>query len=706
MAQSWSQVTQNPAYQALPPDQQEAARQQYFQQVVAPQLPDDNARSMAKAQFDKQTGPMAARPDDVVVRPTADQLEAPGIMEQLGRSAVRTGKAVAEGAIGLGDLLATPIRAGLNAVLPASSQIPTGAQSIDYYAQKAAPDFNFSPENAGEKYGDVISRGVGGVLGGVGIGNIAAGAANPIIAGAGRTLSSNLGAQTASALTGGASAQFAKDQGTGPIGQIAAGLAGGLIPAIPSVTSAATRAALVGGEAGRRQVAQNIADFANAGTTPTVGQATQNPAIQTAESVLAKTPGASGVMSATANRQGSQVANRASELAESLSPGADSGKAGQAIIQGVSGPGGFVENFKNTANNLYNKLDQYVPASKPVSVSNAQKALGDINAGIAGAPETSALLQNSKLKQIGDALSADAVNGQLPYDAVKRIRSAIGDQLNDFQLTSDVPRAQLKQVYAGLSQDMEQAAKSAGPQAEKALADANTFYKNGQQRIDTLQRVIDKNGGPEAVFNSAMAGTKEGNTTIGNVMSSLGPQEQKTVSAAVLNRLGKSNPGQQNAEGDAFSLNTFLTNWNKLSDSAKQTLFGGYGKDFAQNMDSIAKVASNVRQGSQYLANPSGTSGAAAHIGALSAFLGTLFSGHPAGAAAIAGAAGTANLGARLLTNPTFVKFLAARGKDPLRSMPAAIGALYTAANENKDPDLKAAADLMKQQSTQPQQGQ
>lgn len=703
MAQSWTQVTQNPAYQALPPDQQEAARQQYFQQVVAPQIQDPSQVQMAKAQFDKATGPMAIRPDDIVVRPTADQLEPPSVMDQLGRSAVRTGKAVAEGAIGLGDLLATPIRAGLNAVLPADKQIPTGAQSIDTLAKQAAPDFNFEPQNAGERYGDAISRGIGGTLTGLGIGNIASGAANPVLAGVGRTLATNPGTQLASATTGSVAAQGAKDAGAGPIGQIAAGLVGGALPMAPALAGSAAQAALVGGQAGRQRVAQNIADFVNAGTTPTVGQATQNPAIQTAESVLAKTPGASGVMSAAANRQGEQVANRASELAESLSPGADSGKAGQAIIHGVSGPGGFVENFKNQANNLYNKLDQYVPANKPVDVSNAQKALTDINAGIAGAPQTSALLQNPKLKQIGDALSADAVNGQLPYDAVKRIRSAIGDQLNDFQLTSDVPRAQLKQVYAGLSNDMENAAKSAGPQAQKALADANEFYKNGQQRIDLLQRVIDKNGGPEAVFNSAMAGTKEGNTTIGNVMSSLGPQEQKTVSAAVLNRLGKSNPGQQNAEGDAFSLNTFLTNWNKLSDGAKQTLFGGYGKDFAQNMDSIAKVASNVRQGSQYLANPSGTSGAAAHIGALSAFLGTLFSGHPAGAAAIAGAAGTANLGARLLTNPTFVKFLATKANTPIEALGPTISSLQVAAKEKNDPDLKAAADMMKAQQNQSQ---
>ena len=55
MAKSWAQVSASPEYQALPPDQQEAARQQYFAQVVAPQIGDPAQVEMAKAQFDAQT---------------------------------------------------------------------------------------------------------------------------------------------------------------------------------------------------------------------------------------------------------------------------------------------------------------------------------------------------------------------------------------------------------------------------------------------------------------------------------------------------------------------------------------------------------------------------------------------------------------------------------------------------------------------------
>lgn len=59
MAQPWAQVAANPAYQQLAPDQQEAARQQYFAQVVAPQISDPSQVQAAKAQFDAQTGQQA-----------------------------------------------------------------------------------------------------------------------------------------------------------------------------------------------------------------------------------------------------------------------------------------------------------------------------------------------------------------------------------------------------------------------------------------------------------------------------------------------------------------------------------------------------------------------------------------------------------------------------------------------------------------------
>lgn len=59
MAKKWSEVESSKEYQALSADEKEAARNQYFEQVVAPQIP-EGERAAAKTQFDTATAPKKA----------------------------------------------------------------------------------------------------------------------------------------------------------------------------------------------------------------------------------------------------------------------------------------------------------------------------------------------------------------------------------------------------------------------------------------------------------------------------------------------------------------------------------------------------------------------------------------------------------------------------------------------------------------------
>lgn len=54
MARAWSEVAASPEYMKLPPDQQDAARGQYFEQVVAPKVPQDKLEQV-RQQFDAST---------------------------------------------------------------------------------------------------------------------------------------------------------------------------------------------------------------------------------------------------------------------------------------------------------------------------------------------------------------------------------------------------------------------------------------------------------------------------------------------------------------------------------------------------------------------------------------------------------------------------------------------------------------------------
>jgi hypothetical protein len=111
-------------------------------------------------------------------------------------------------------------------------------------------------------------------------------------------------------------------------------------------------------------------------------------------------------------------------------------------------------------------------------------------------------------------------------------------------------------------------------------------------------------------------------------------------------------------------------------------------------MDGLASVADTARQASRVGANPSGTAQAEAQIGAWTAFLGSLAHGNIGAAGVVGGGMGTANLVARLMTNPRFVTYLAKQSKTATPQA-ANIGQLVNMANNADDPDLKAVAGAL-----------
>lgn len=710
-----------------------------------------------------------------------------GFLHDLGRAAAMQTGALVKGAAGI---LALPtdtivrlinLAAGHKVMTPAAE---TMSQGID----KITPE----PRNATERITNAVVQSLGGAATGIGAGTALGGAV-------GEALAANPGQQLAGAVGGGAAQQTAAENGAGSVGQTLAGIAGAVTPSVGSASlSAATRGAVRGGEVGRQGVQDNINAFEAAGTTPTIGQATQSRTAQAAESLLSRTPGAAGRMVDTAQQQANDIGTRIAQVADKLAPQASGEQAGRAVTKGISGEGGFVDQFKAKQGELYDALDTHIAPTAPVNVSNTQAALAKLNASIPGAPNISKFFKNAKIGGIDEALQADlnapppaatdlaaasskldalersrdlasqeagkftaqanedvgrannyvpvpgqprvpgslspfpgraadataaaqdattiaqskipqindaktqidqlqqivdASNGKLPYQAVKQLRTLVGDQLSDWTMTSDVPRSKWKALYGALSSDMEGAAQEAGPEATAALNRANNYTRAGMQRLDVLSSVIDKNGGPEAVYKAVTAGTKEGATTLRAVMQSLPDDAQKTLSATVLRRLGVAKAGVQDDSGGVFSTETFLTNWNTMSPQAKSALFDRQGPAFRQNMDQIAKVASNLRDGSSVFKNPSGTGQAVAQTTAAATFITSLLTGNFGAAGAVAGTVVGANLSARLLTNPNAVKWLAEATKAPASAVPS----LLNRAAQSGDPDLQALVSAVKQ---------
>lgn len=453
----------------------------------------------------------------------------------------------------------------------------------------------------------------------------------------------------------------------------------------------------------------NVNTFEKAGVAPSAGQATESGFFRGLENLISKFPGGTGIM-----RRFSE--NQQRTLGEGVQRGtANAETAGRAIEQGVRGEGGFLARFRQTQDQLYGELDKHIPLDTRIDVSRTRNALEDLNAAIPGAPELSKQFQNARIGRIESALKSDlqgtagtksalpaweqnkleqvpkaqsfaelaaANDNKLPYEAIRKLRTLVGREISDATIASDVPRSKWKALYAALSDDLGAAAKQAGPQAEGVWSRANNYSRAGMGRIESvLDKAIGKDRLPEDIFRAVNPTNPDQANRIRSVMRSMQPEERQIVSDAIINRMGRSTPGRQNEAGDVWSSETFLTNWNKLSPGAKSQIMPT--AQLRADLDAVASVASNIREGSKVFANPSGTAGAVAPYGlSIMAVTGGVV---PAGAVVLG-----ANMGARLLTSPRFVNWLATASKADSAAMPTHLVRLGTIFNNEKDQDIKA----------------
>lgn len=297
----------------------------------------------------------------------------------------------------------------------------------------------------------------------------------------------------------------------------------------------------------------------------------------------------------------------------------------------------------------------------------------------------------------------------LPYAAVARLRTMIGDKMDADALQGNRTDGNLKALYGALSDSMSTGAAAQGQEALNAFNRANSYYSAYRNRVDTLNNVIYRKGGPEAVYDAAMAGTKAGSSQLHSIMQSLPEEAQNTVIATTLNRMGKAIPSAQNAAGDAWSFNTFLTNYNKMSPQARDELFGRVTGDYGQQLDSLVNFANQWRQSKVPYANPSGTAGTGALLGAGSAAAGSAVEaahGNFIPAGVLLTTLGANAAGVRLISNPRFVSWLANSYRMPQSATPALIAQLAASAKDSGDAPLGQVASILQQRLARSTSGQ
>ena len=93
------------------------------------------------------------------------------------------------------------------------------------------------------------------------------------------------------------------------------------------------------------------------------------------------------------------------------------------------------------------------------------------------------------------------------------------------------------------------------------------------------------------------AAAKGNNARLSKLFETLPEEEAGVARATMIDNLGKAGPGAQNAAGDEFSFNAFLTNWNKLGASAKNAIFRGENREA---IDKLALIAERSKAAAKY----------------------------------------------------------------------------------------------------------
>lgn len=430
---------------------------------------------------------------------------------------------------------------------------------------------------------------------------------------------------------------------------------------------------------------QAAGDFAIAKVPPTAGAITGNRGIQAAEKGLEYTPGGAHTMQSRAKAQVDAAGEFADDLAQRYATGGGANPTGQVVSEQTAG-GVMKEGakqadsrFKARQGQLYDQAFERIGADTrvPLQGSSVASLADELNAGLAKAPESLQGTYGAALDRI-KKLVADAADGTVSFEALRKVRTSLGKSLEKPMLggVSAESEPSLRQLYGALTDDMARAAESVGPEAAKLLQLADRYTRfNMNQNMPLLQKIVDA-GTDEAAFNFATNMAKDGGSRLYALRRNMKPEEWDTVAGTVVAKLGEATPGKAGAvamgEQAPFSVNTFLTNWNRLSDEAKYALFAGTRyAELKPELDRLVRITGRL-QDAEKMSNPSGTAKNLVGAGTIGSAFTALSTGHPLLAASTVLSTTVAPwAGAQLMTSPKFVNWLS--GLSTVSEKPAAL---------------------------------
>lgn len=477
------------------------------------------------------------------------------------------------------------------------------------------------------------------------------------------------------------------------LGAFAGGVSGG------AGLAGATRRAVRGDYVA---INKNLETLSKAGiTNPTLAIATQRLSNAVVESGAAIIPGGISIMRGAAERLSQQAKASLDRISGGMS---DSFRAGRAVESGLFEDGGFVQRFRNKSSALYGEIDQQIAPGTRVDIPATRALYFKVQQLAQQEPELAKVLTNPKMAEIsrlltmaappagmrgstilglnGTPLQVFAPSGTIEYGLFKQVRSAIGEMLGQPELLTGIPKAQLKSLYAAVSDDMLGAAQHIGPDAVRSVSRANTYYKAGISRMENIIDKVANKATPDEAFNWIISGNLRDSTKLQTIKKSLGPNsdEWALMRNTVLAKLGRE-------KGDSpFSSSVFMDRYANLEPRSRDLLFGGT-PNYEKNMNELLEAFRLINGGPQALKHISGTAPTLMSSGTIAAAIGGIISGNVQLLAVLGQTAAGVNISARLLTSPKFVEWAARATHIPFDRLPAEVVRLNKAMQDDPQYD-------------------
>lgn len=421
------------------------------------------------------------------------------------------------------------------------------------------------------------------------------------------------------------------------------------------------------------EAAQRLARMQRAGVPPNLPAVSQKPTHRLVWEGARRYPFATEITEEYSERATKALGGRAREIAGGGGRGMFG--TGRAIQEGAKGTSArFFARSGQLADNVANA----VPDDVVVDLSGYRKVLeGPLRKFSANQAKA---YGNTKFAQRLKALQADYgifdEAGELvgfrpmPWKEGNAIRQVIGQELGDTggATLQEIPVRELKAAYAAISDDLGNALTGA---QKKAWNQHKTYFRRGAKVFEESIDWIRKSKKPEA-FTEAIARGKysEARRILGAVPAS----KRAIMREEVVYRMGLARPGGQDATGEIFSPQTFLTSYNKLDQGTRRLLFGR-DKAGLKALDELAEMVGDFKAMSQVY-NYSGTAGSSNIMKLAESGMGlgavSMLFFEPTIAASLTGGALGMRKSAKLMTDPAFIKWIVKGAEFAPKSLGAA----------------------------------